>query len=177
MLSLSLLVFLHGPITMLSVNESCSLESAFQTVNSSYNWTHAKENYNLVSRGDMLGKEALKDLWAVNAERPGMWYAMPGCFVLGTLNRTKVEECEAQGGMAILNSRTKTILDADVWFCGLQGGPKHRDTVYDTIVNVTTMKSNLHHVIICSSPSAAHRISWSWAPVLLVAITSLVTLL
>lgn len=164
----------------MAVNGTCPLEPAFQTVNSSsYNWTKAWDEWSNDDGGNSQGKTELQDLWAVNVDGSGQQAKLPGCFILGTLNRTQVEACEGRfGGMAILNSRTKQILDADVWFCGFQGGSNHGDNDAINSRVRDLYSSNALPIITCNTlKSAAPRVTWSWAPMLLVGLTSFVALL
>lgn len=161
---------------MSSANATCPLESAFQTVNSSYNWTEAYQKYNQYSV-DVDTKDHLEVLLLVNANPGVNWGYTSGCYFLGTLDQKKVEQCEGLGGMAIVNSRTKKVVDADVWFCGLPGngyernGPRPNTTIVDRLQSGIT-----DSVITCTAPtSAAHRTTaWSWAPMIAVGLTSLV---
>lgn len=164
----------------MEVNGTCPLEPAFSTVNgSTYNWTQAIDEWGRTSGRNATGKTQLQYLWAVNLGKSNQWAKLPGCFVMGTLNRSKVERCEGYGGMAILNSATKHIVDADVWYCGVQGGPDHND---DEEINrrIVRMYSpgGLGNIVACNLlDNAAPRLGWTWAPMLLVGLTSLVALL
>ncbi|EJT51023.1 hypothetical protein A1Q1_07817 [Trichosporon asahii var. asahii CBS 2479] len=158
----------------------CPLESDFQTVNSSYNWTQAYDKYN-PNQFDVEQHDRLEKLFMVNSDPGYNWGTMPGCFYLGTLNRTKVDTCQSYGGMAIMNSRTRDIVDADVWYCGLRAQDydprKDTDAINTRISELRSGMSDL--AITCQVPgsSAARRIPWSWTPVLSVGVTSLVALL
>lgn len=162
----------------MSLNGTCPLESAFQSVNSSYNWTQAYEKYN---QNDFSpdGKDGLEVLTLVNADAGRDSGSMPGCFFLGTLNRTNVEQCESAGGMAIVNSRTKHIVDADVWYCGLPANGYERSGPRPDTAAVDALKTAVDAPIItCQVPhSAGHRLALSWAPILIVGLSSLVALL
>ena len=127
-------------LAMALANATCPLESAFQTVNSSYNWTLANEKYSQYNI-DADKQDDLEVLLLVNAN-PGVdWGYTPGCYFLGTLDEKKVKQCEELGGMAIVNSRTKRVVDADVWFCGLPGngyerrGPQPNSTMVDRLAS------------------------------------------
>lgn len=161
---------------MSTANETCPLESAFQAVNSSYNWTHAYKTYDQYT-ADIDTKDQLEVLLLVNANPGRDFGSTPGCFFLGTLNRTKVEQCESVGGMAIVNSRTKKAIDADVWFCGLPGNGYERSGPRPDSSLVMDIKRRVDDVLItCVSPpsSAALRPAWSWIPMLAVGLSSLV---
>lgn len=163
-----------------SINETCPLEPAFQVVNgSTYNWTNAWDQFRRVDGRNISGRTELQQIWSVNLGKEGKWAKLPGCFILGTINRTKVEDCESYGGMAILNSRTKNVLDADVWYCGFQGGPEHNndDDINHSIVRMYS-PGGLRGILVCNFlENAAPRSSWAWAPMLLVGLTSLAALL
>lgn len=161
---------------MNSTNSTCVFDNALHRVTDpSYNWTRANEEYR-----DGARNEALARLLATSVGKSAV--RLPGCFYLGTMDETAVQECEKGGGMALLISITKRLLDADVWFCGIPGESaliQAPNPATDTDLNKIQMYVP-GNPIICNLPSqnaASHRASFSqWMPLIAIGITSLVVL-
>lgn len=164
-----------------STNATCVFDVTFHRVmDPNYNWTQARQEY---TDGWSDNTHQLRKLFSARVGNSE--FAIPGCFYLGTVDSTKVQECENGGGMAVLSSYTHEIVDADVWFCALRNpdvkaassAPKP-----PTDDEIRSMQNNITSgpALTCNLPSrnaASHRHSISsWLPLLAVGLTSLVAL-
>lgn len=163
-----------------STNSTCVYDTAFhRNTDPNYNWTQAWDTYRDVSYSN---ENALQGLFSTKSGNAQL--AIPGCFYLGTLNETKVQQCEKGGGMAVLTSYTDHIMDADVWFCALRGRTiKFQDTpLTPTDDDLMQMRTNITgpEPITCNLPSrnaASPRMTLShWLLILIVGLTSIMGL-
>lgn len=157
---------------------TCAYDAVYARVTDpAYNWTSAWYQY----RDGWSGRtSALRSLFRTRVGDQSL--ALPGCFYIGVLDETDVEECEKGGGMAVVTTRTREILDVDVWFCALPGdsqllhapSPPTDDDFYRMRYNVS------HDPITCIMPSqnaAAPRAALShWVPLIAVGLASMVAL-
>lgn len=157
---------------------TCAYDAVYARVTDpAYNWTSAWDQY----RDGWSGRTSA--LTALFKTRVGdQWVGLPGCFYLGVLDETKVEECEKGGGMAVVTTRTKDIVDVDVWYCALpSNSPILPAPSRLTDDNFYQMRYNVSQdPITCIMPSqnaAAPRAALShWAPLIAVGLASMVAL-
>lgn len=161
---------------------TCPYDSVFERVANpdTYNWTSAWDQYH----DEWTGRtHALGNLFRTRVG--DKWIGLPGCWYLGVLDNERAKKCEEGGGMAVVATRSKDIVDADVWYCGIPGTSDQvpaPNPISDDYFSL--MKSNVsENPLICNRPDqnesdAPHRAVLShWLPLLAVALTSAVALL